>query len=476
MSKFYNNLLNRRRFMTALGISAVGLPVAGAFLKNRLRAQSAGSPVRFLAVKTFHGNHRDIWIPRSTSGAEPGNADMALSDLTFDYDLCTLKPLQAWRDHVTVLDGIDHAILAEIEPGFAGHERASAALTGYGVSDGQANGGGPSVDQILKTQLGSAAGKSLVLGADSSGLTGFSFNNSGVPIEPEDNPVKAFNDAFAGFVGQGDPQAERDRALRTSILDHNVAEINRLRSELTGAEREKLDAHLAGLENLEQQLNRIISCDSPSAPGAPSGSDWQYVDNAVSGQAHVIAQAFACDVSRVATLHILGDYPTPQLNLPEMPPGAMNTYGQFHNGVTHLIWDSQPKVGSAVHEVYSIGQQWMTKNFVAILEALNQPDPLGEGTILDNTIIYWTNELGANGGHADDYDNIPVVIGGGGGGAIKQGRYLKLRSPNSSNYVPHNKVFTSICHAMGLDTINYVGDPRAAGISKYQGPLSELMT
>ena len=48
------------------------------------------------------------------------------------------------------------------------------------------------------------------------------------------------------------------------------------------------------------------------------------------------------------------------------------------------------------------------------------PEPDGDGTLLDNTLIVWTNELGKGNSHT--LDDIPFVLVGGGCGFKMGGR------------------------------------------------------
>ena len=73
------------------------------------------------------------------------------------------------------------------------------------------------------------------------------------------------------------------------------------------------------------------------------------------------------------------------------------------------------------------------------------PEPGGEGSMLDNTLIVWTNELGKGNSHT--LDNIPFVLLGG-GLDVEMGRSLKF------DKVPHNRLLLTLAHSMGhhLDT------------------------
>ena len=70
----------------------------------------------------------------------------------------------------------------------------------------------------------------------------------------------------------------------------------------------------------------------------------------------------------------------------------------------------------------------------------NTPEPGGQGCLLDNTLIVWTNELGKGNSHT--LDNIPFVLVGGGFG-FQMGRSLKL------DKTPHNRLHLALAHAVG---------------------------
>jgi hypothetical protein len=68
------------------------------------------------------------------------------------------------------------------------------------------------------------------------------------------------------------------------------------------------------------------------------------------------------------------------------------------------------------------------------------PESDGNGSLLDNTTILWTNELGKGNSHT--LENIPFVLIGGGLG-FQMGRSLKFKN------VPHNRLLLSLAHGFG---------------------------
>ena len=78
------------------------------------------------------------------------------------------------------------------------------------------------------------------------------------------------------------------------------------------------------------------------------------------------------------------------------------------------------------------------------------PEPGGCGSMLDNTTIVWTNELGKGNNHT--LDNIPFVMVGGGLG-FDMGRSLQLGN------VAHNRLLLALAHAFGHELETF-GNPQ----------------
>jgi hypothetical protein len=86
---------------------------------------------------------------------------------------------------------------------------------------------------------------------------------------------------------------------------------------------------------------------------------------------------------------------------------------------------------------------WFAGEFAYLAKRLAEtPEPMGEGSMLDHTLLVWTNELGKGNSHT--LDNIPCVLLGGGAG-FKMGRSLKL------DKVPHNRLWLAVAKSMGHD-------------------------
>ena len=120
-----------------------------------------------------------------------------------------------------------------------------------------------------------------------------------------------------------------------------------------------------------------------------------------------------------------------------------------------------------------IVHRWFAEQIAYLMDALNIDDPLVPGTkIIDNTVIYWSNELGHPKGHRS-YD-IPTIVAGGGGGKLKTGRYLDVEALNGGADFAHNRVLTSVCQLMGVDT-DYFGSPALASDGRFRGTVPTML-
>ena len=92
---------------------------------------------------------------------------------------------------------------------------------------------------------------------------------------------------------------------------------------------------------------------------------------------------------------------------------------------------------------------WFAGEFAYLAKRLSEtPEASGEGSMLDNTLLVWTNELGK--GNTHTLDNIPYVMVGGGCG-FKMGRSLKF------DKAAHNRLWLSVAHGIGHTSLKTFG-------------------
>ena len=101
----------------------------------------------------------------------------------------------------------------------------------------------------------------------------------------------------------------------------------------------------------------------------------------------------------------------------------------------------EPDSNAKAQEKLTKINKWWCEQMAYLAKRLaDTPEPGGQGSLLDNTVIMWTNELGKGNSHT--LDNIPFVLLGGGFG-FEIGRSVKLGK------VAHNRFHMALAHAVG---------------------------
>jgi len=134
----------------------------------------------------------------------------------------------------------------------------------------------------------------------------------------------------------------------------------------------------------------------------------------------------------------------------------LNIAGRHHD-ISHKPDDDQ----QAQQELTRINR-WYCEQVAYLAQRLAEtPEPGGEGSLLDNTTIVWTNALGQGNSHT--HDNIPFVLVGG-GLDFRMGRSLKFPA------VPHNRLLIALANAFGHElkqfgNPDYCGDGALTGLT-----------
>jgi hypothetical protein len=145
-------------------------------------------------------------------------------------------------------------------------------------------------------------------------------------------------------------------------------------------------------------------------------------------QIDLLVNSFVNDMARVATLQYTKSVGSARMNWLDIKDG--------HHSLSH----EPDKDETAQGKLLKINK-WFCGELRYLVEKLSTtPEPGSHGSLLDNTLIVWTNELGKGNSHT--LDNIPFLLVGGGFG-FKMGRSLNF------NKTPHNRLHLALAHAVG---------------------------
>jgi hypothetical protein len=445
MSKPHAFSLSRRAALTTCG-SLAALPLLDAMLPSRARADVPVYPRRFVVFFSSCGTIAPNWTPTG------GERDFQLSPI--------LAPLEPFRDDIVVIQGVDQ------QGGGAGvgHQAGMGGmLTGNGLNPGPFSAGGTSagwasslsVDQRIANAIGNdTAFKSVELGvqvgvADNLGRMCYAASNR--PLPPEDNPYRAFARVFAPLTT--DPaELARIRAHRLSVLDRVAGRFDRLSARLGAADRQKLAAHLGSIRDIESRLAVVPTprpaCQVPALDAgiAPAAND--SFPEIGKLQMDLLVMSLACDLTRVASL---------QWSRSASPVRFTWLHlNELHHDLSHRGDDD----ADAIDKLTRINR-WYAEQLAYLIGRMKQI-PEGDGTLLDNTVILWCNELAK--GNVHGRADAPYVLAGRAGGALSTGRFLRF-----DGSVPHNNLLLSLIHAMGQDDSSF-GNPDWC-----TGPLAGLL-
>jgi hypothetical protein len=416
--------LHRRQFLRHLGVSAAALP----FLAGLPSLTGAPVPQR----------RQRVVIMFSPNGTLPNEfwpeagEQLALKSI--------LKPLEPFRDRTLVLNGIFNKIRGDGDSHMRG---MSCLLTGCELLPGNIRGGGGnpagwagsiSIDQEIKNFLQSRPETRTRFGSLESGVavpdradpwTRMCYAGANQPVAPVDDPYRM----FAKLYGQ-----MKDRDSLVSILDDVRDDLSRVAAKLSARDKALLEQHVTLVRSLEKELSSTDTDRKLTHPMPELDPSIELVNDNTPQisrmQIDLLVNALANDMTRVATLQYMRSVGQAQMRWLGIEEG--------HHSLSH-----EPDNNKGAYEKLQKINTWFAGELAYLAQRLaDTPEPTGDGSMLDHTLIVWTNELGKGNSHT--LDNIPCVIVGGAPG-FEMGRSLKL------DKVAHNRLWMTVAKAMGHD-------------------------
>ena len=421
MSKNYQ--FDRRHFLKGLGGAMLGLP----WMKQAAQAQMQPVAKRLVIFFSPNGTSHQYWRPTGTET----NFQFAAGSI--------LEPLDSLKSDLLILDGIDFHNATNHEGGMA------AMLTGGGGTSTMT--GGASVDQYVAAQVGSQSRfSSLEFGVHTSAWGGsrqtrMSYSTTGQMVPPDDNPDSCFRRLF-GNASQTDDERMRVLARKQSIIDLVRGEVEDLKDRLGQTEVSKLNLHLEAIRSMELSLNAsnqapMTGCSVPMIGNTAHTSNDSFPDVG-RAQMDMLVAALACDMTKVASLQWSHT----------VSPTVFSWLGinEGHHALSHIRDSNVSGIQNFVAT-----ERWFAEQFAYLVNRLKAlPEPGGTGSMLENSVVIWTKEMGDPRMH--DCLSVPFVIAGQGNGYFSTGRYLQY------DHAPHQKLLVSLCQSMGLSNPTF-GEP-----------------
>lgn len=433
---------SRREFVRNLGLGAAALP----FLLN----------LPSLGFANQQARKQRLVIMFSPNGVVPTAFWPDAQGDQFQLK-ASLQPLEQYRDRLLTLHGVCDKVRGDGDNHMRG---IGCLLTGVELYPGNIQGGshtpagwssGISIDQEIKNFLQARAETKTRFGSLEFGVmvpdradtwTRMVYSGPNKPIAPIDNPQQMFHK----FYGKN-----RDRAVLRSVLDDVREDLRKVQSVVSGEDRRLLEEHAEFVREMEAELKN--DSQAPAVHAVPEldplvKQENDNIPKISRMQIELMVHGFASDFARVATLQYTNSVGQAKMHWINVDEG--------HHELSH-----KPDDDADAQDKLTRINQWYCGELAYLVQRLAETaEPGGSGSLLDNTLIVWTNELGKGNSHT--LDNIPFVMVGG-GLDFRMGRSLKF--PKLS----HNRLLLSLAHGMGHRLERFGNPDFCAG-----GPLPDL--
>jgi hypothetical protein len=440
-----------RRLLLGGGATLFGLPFLESALPRAARAQAAVAPVRLAYIYLPNGLDMATFRP-SAPGAGYTLSPMLASLADVQSEFCVVSGLE---NASAKPDGAgDHAAGTS---GFITCAHAFKSETEIKL--------GISADQIAAQAIGAQTRMpSLQLGIDGGGPTGgcdsgyscaysrnISWADAVTPLPKIIDPRQAFDQLFQGYDPDASAaEAAKRRALDQSVIDYVLADVDSLKPKLGSSDQKKLDQYLTGVRELEKRLvgtGSGVSCTLGIPPASKNELDYPAH---VKAMFDLIALGFACDATRIVTF-MLGNAASGRTH------PFLNITGGHHD-ISHHMNDA-----ALIAQLAKIGE-WEMQQLGYFLRKLKElPDGEDGQSLLHNSTIFCSSEI--SDGNRHNHDDLPIVLAGSGGGALKTGEHVMFTAAKGAPKQKVSNLLVTMLESAGV-TGAQVGDST--------GPLTEL--
>ncbi|MCU0707895.1 MAG: DUF1552 domain-containing protein [Pirellula sp.] len=427
----------RRTVLRGLGV-CLGLPLLDAMLPGVSHSsyaadsqftpidRSAGVQPRAIFCYIPNGVNILEWVPKATGRG---------------YELSpTLQVLEEHRKNFTVLSGLGHPASK------GGHSGADTWLTGADLTSvpGSDYSNSVSIDQVIAARHGTSTRFSSLQLSDMSGTGAaghshtLSFNASGTPIPAENSPRRLFERLFVPDTAADRAATLQRYAQKKSVLDSVLQDANRLRSNLSPSDQQKLDQYLQSVRETEDRVERLESWIDVPKPAVDSKMLQlaSQPNNAhdrpmwIDVMMELCYLAFAHDATRVITFEWSRE------------AGGYGGSGEKHHEFSHHGGDE-----GMLKKLAAIDRFHLSK-LARFLDLLKKTGD-GDGQMLDHTMVMFGSGMNSGTGGEHSPKNLPLLIAGGNRFGFQHDQHLAF---DADRHPPLSNLLLTIGQKMGLET------------------------
>ena len=446
--------LDRRSVLKGITLGA-GAVVLQPFL-SRLAAEARGEapPPRIIFFMESNGLYpqhvqpKGVTVPR---GGPTRLTDLALKDLELPDPI---SPLAPFKDHVGIIQNLSHKV-----SGGGDHGKGYGGLGCYHWRRGPL---AQTIDHALASARPSiipVVGLGVPPSADAVFVNSVSASAAKRPLPIVCQPDLAFRMLF-GSAAQG--SAGKAFKARNKLLDWVRDDIKRVRSELGGGEREKLDVYLDTFEQMRTRQEKVSEIKDRLKANLPAIDkfDSKRTTQRFEAQCAIAAASLASGLTNVVTIDAAGGI------------------GLYHKWTELGVTKDGHAIGHSVDQPDSVKFAIAIRKFHAerVADLARRLDAIkeGNGTALDNTLIVWMSDSGeAHHGFCNEW---PLVLLGNLGGRLKTaGRFLQYPYYQKTGHRTIANFYLALLHAVGDRRKSFGESDPALKDLDTAGPLAGIL-
>jgi len=376
-----------------------------------------------------------------------------LADIDLPPDL---EPLAGYKDRLAIVMGLSGRAC------MGGHSNNFGALGVYGSNAGPA---GETIDCAMAKAL-PAPFPFVGLGITRSATDGVVYNTSawgkGSPAPIQCKPADAHHALFGSIT----PSGQSDFATLPAVLDFMSSDLKRTEKQLTGPEREKLQAYAHALEGMGGRHASVREKDPVLRKLAPVMNAKYASDtetDKLEAHTELASAALISGLTNVVTL--AGGCGGPYFEV---------TYKGLGIGINmHAIGHGAGEKDKTSAELTRIIRRFYL-GLVARLADKLKAVPEGKGTMLDNTAIVFLSDSG-DGHHAANWEYPMVVLGDLGGTLKTNGRYIEYPHYGRLGHRTIANLYCTLLHAAGSPRDKFGVPDQQLNPEMQTGPLRDLL-
>lgn len=452
---------SRRRFITGTSTLLAGTGLLS-LLGDRALAETQG-PKRVVFWYAVEGTVGQAFWPGHGPGAFSINPMAVMGDSpqsrretidsyrSMDRGTWILGPMKDHEADMTLVSGLTTQMGSADDD----HARAvDAVLAGGMPSQGsidQAIGehlqGGAPFHAVYSSLMGEHIGQNLA------NYAGPIHTLSGNVVAPTWNPVTTYNQVFPTGIGEDPTGPNYMLESRLDVVGSVRAKLRDIHQRGGVAARERLESYLESIESIENQTNGLLEGHMNVDVEVDIPPEWVDIDPDQKYWRHspnfgplgkimmdTTIAALATDRTRVATMH----WSASGRNSGVADGTHYSTLGLDLEGDAvqdHMLaHDNDDRKRRNQCRIF----RWYYEQLAYFVDRLKSI-PEGDGTLFDNTVVVVCSEFG---GYNHNFNDVPLVLVGSAGGALKTGQYFDVHNGGFRRY---GDALLAVAKAVGLE-------------------------